>query len=248
LGYRDELITVAEPYRLFAIEADSETAARLRFAGADPAIIMSEDIAPYRMRKVRLLNGAHTIMVPLALLSGCATVADAVNDPRVGAFLRHVLLQELVASVEADGAAVFAHHVLERFANPFIRHELIDITLQQTAKMRVRVVPSILDYARKFGSAPRFVAFGFAAWLLYMRDGRAARPDAHAEQVRDWWRRHPTPEAVALAAASDEQLWEHDLAEVPGFTAAVAEVLESLLNEGIDATLDAQLASAGAAV
>jgi tagaturonate reductase len=186
LGYRDDLLTVAEPYRLFAIEADQETAARLRFAKADPAIVISEDIAPYRLRKVRLLNGAHTIMVPLALLSGCVTVADAVNDARVGAFLRHVLLQELVPSVEADGAAAFAHHVLERFANPFIRHELIDITLQQTAKMRVRVVPSILDYAHRFGSAPRFVAFGFAAFLLYMRDGLVARPDAHAEQVRDY--------------------------------------------------------------
>ncbi|HEX6063207.1 MAG TPA: tagaturonate reductase, partial [Longimicrobiales bacterium] len=142
LGYQDDIITVAEPYRLFAIEADERVAARLRFAAADASVVISDDIAPYRLRKVRLLNGAHTIVVPLALLSGCETVADAVNDAKVGAFLRHVLLQELVPSVDAKGAAIFAHHVLERFANPFIRHELIDITLQQTMKMRVRVVPS----------------------------------------------------------------------------------------------------------
>jgi tagaturonate reductase len=244
LGYQDDLLTVTEPYRLFAIEADDETAARLDFIDADSAIVVTNDITPYRLRKVRLLNGAHTIMAPLALLAGCETVADAVGDVKVGAFLRHVLFNELVPSVNAEGAAFFAHHVLERFGNPFIRHELIDITLQQTTKMRVRVVPSILDYAKAYGSAPPSVSFAFAAWLLYMRDGVGQRPDAHADTVRATWRQHADPQEVLRTIAQDTHLWEMDLGAVPGFLAAVTESLELILREGVVNALDAHLSTA----
>lgn len=244
LGYQDQLLTVAEPYRLFAIEADDAIAARLRFATADPAVVITRDIGPYRRRKVRLLNGAHTIMVPLALLCGCKTVAEAVNDHGVGAFLRHVLLNELVPSVDADGAAVFAHHVLERFANPFIRHELLDITLQQTTKMRVRVIPGIVDYARTFGSAPRSVTFGFAAWLLFMRRAGSQRVDAHADHVHALLRTHADPQAIARAVAQDEVLWEQDLSAIPGFVEGVSEALEQMLGVGVELALEAHLSAA----
>jgi tagaturonate reductase len=245
LGYRDELLTVAEPYRLFAIEASEAAAPRLSFIDADPAIIVADDIAPYRLRKVRLLNGAHTITAPLALLAGCTTVADAVGDPKVGVFLRQVLLNELVPSVAADGAAFFAHHVLERFANPFIRHQLIDITLQQTTKLRVRVIPSLLDYAEQFGAAPPFACVGFAAWLLYMRGDTHAgerRVDTCAEKLKQLWVSHPEPRALVDAVAGDEELWQTDLRAIPGLVGQVTESLELMLRDGVVAALDAQLA------
>jgi tagaturonate reductase len=242
LGYQDELLTVAEPYRLFAIEADDATAKRIRFIGADPSIVTAKDIEPYRLRKVRLLNGAHTILVPLALLVGSSTVAEAVNDPQLGGFLRHVLLNELVPSVDAEGAATFAHHVLERFANPFIRHDLLDITLQQTMKMRVRIVPSILDYARENGSAPPSVAFGFAAWLLLMR-GEAARPDAHAEHVRGFWSRYTDAKELVEAVARDVELWSTDLTQVAGLVDQVTAALQSMQQIGVRAALDEHMAT-----
>ena len=248
LGYQDDLLTVTEPYRLFAIEADDHVAARLRFADADPAVVITRDIAPYRLRKVRLLNGAHTIMVPLALLAGCRTVADAVNDARVGTFLRRVLLQELVPSVDADGALVFAHHVLERFANPFIRHELMDITLQQTTKMRVRVVPSIVEYAGSHGAAPGSVVFGFAAWLLYMRDAQIERVDAHADHVRGLWQRHPDAGAMVDAITADIELWGTDLSAIPGMRAGLCDALRLMESEGVVAALDTHLSTLGVAV
>ena len=247
LGCRDELLTVAEPYRLFAIEATDEVAARLNFIDADPAIIVTDDITPYRLRKVRLLNGAHSITAPLALLAGCTTVADALGDPRAGPFLRQVLLNELVPSVSVDGAAFFAHHVLERFANPFIRHQLIDITLQQTTKLRVRVIPSVVEYAQQFGSAPRLVCTGLAGWLLYMRGDshqQERRADVHAERLQALWQRQHEPRALVAAVLADEELWQTDLRRVPGLAEQVTESLELMLRSGVAAALDGELAEA----
>lgn len=245
LGYEDEMLTVCEPYRLFAIEAPSSVAQRLHFTNADPNIIVSDDIVPYRLRKVRLLNGAHTVLVPLALLAGCRTVAEAVSDDKVGAFLRNVLLNEIAPVVPADGAVEFANAVIDRFSNPYIRHELIDITLQQTMKMRVRVVPSIIDYAKLNGGAPPSVALGFAAYLLFMRGDITTSPkaDAHRDRIVALWQAHPHPRELVTAVCGDQDLWGTDLNAVAQFTDAVTGYLESLIGDGVHATIDAHLAN-----
>src|SRR5579885_3673340 len=114
LGYRDGLLTACETYALFAIEGDERVRQRLRIAEADPRIIVTPDIRPYRERKVRILNGAHTISVPLALLAGLETVCDAVESDRVGAFMRRAMLDEIVPSLDVPDAETFARDVLER--------------------------------------------------------------------------------------------------------------------------------------
>lgn len=251
LGYRDDLITACEPYRLFAIEAPSNLP-QLRFAQADPAVVITDDISPYRERKVRLLNGAHTILVPTALLCGAETVLEAVEHEAIGAFLRQVLMTELMPSVDVAGAEPFAEAVLDRFANPFISHALLDITLQQTMKMRVRVVPSILGYAARFGRAPRSIAFGLAAFLLYHRrngEAQSARPDDQAEQLRALWRHTDSANPGALLRLAEDALsrlalWGTDLTRVPGFASAVGEDLVMLVRRGPLAALDAHLATA----
>jgi tagaturonate reductase len=234
LGYRDEMLTVCETYKLFAIEADAVVARRLRFAQADPSIIVTDDITPYRLRKVRLLNAAHTIMVPLALQSGCRTVLDAVKDPAVGTFLRNVLKSDLVRGVAVPGAAEFADAVLNRFSNPFIRHELIDITLQQTMKMKVRVVPAILDYVLRRRQAPPGIAVGFAAYLLYMRgDESNARADDLGARVKEHWRVHSDPGALVEGVCADESLWGTDLTKVESFSEYVTTTLEIMMRDGV---------------
>src|SRR6266567_2499385 len=165
LGYHDGLVTVCESYRLFAIEGDPSLRARLAFADPDEGVIITPGIVGYRDRKVRVLNGAHTIVVPTALLCGLETVREAVEDKRVGRFLKRAMFDEIVPSLSVPGGEEFAAAVLERFANPFIRHALIDITLQGTMKMRVRVVPSILGFYERTGQVPTGLAFGFAAYL-----------------------------------------------------------------------------------
>src|SRR4051812_15054820 len=158
LGYRDGLLTACETYALFAIEGDERSRERIGFADADDRIVIASDIAPYRERKVRVLNGAHTILVPVALLAGLETVREACENERVGRFLRRVMFDEIVPSLSAPSGEEFARQTLDRFSNPYIRHALIDITLHGTSKMRVRVVPSILQYHARTGHVPSSIA------------------------------------------------------------------------------------------
>lgn len=257
LGYQDGMLTTCEVYRLFAIQGDDALRARLGFAESDPGVIVAGDVGPYRERKVRLLNGTHTIMVPAALLCGHEVVNEAIKDDLIGRFVRRVMLDEIVPSLEAEGAEQFARDVLDRFANPFIRHALLDITLQSTMKMRVRIVPTILAYTQKKGSPPPSVALGLAAFLLFMRgdvqdkarqDGLRVPQDDQAEYFRSLWASLPDEEEVSLrhlvyAVLSEQSLWHVDLNGVPGLTAAVGDHLVRMRREGVPAALEAHLAA-----
>jgi tagaturonate reductase len=243
LGFRDPLLTVAEPYRLLAVEAEPAVRDRLgRLLGdGNAGVVLTDDVTPYRERKVRLLNGTHTLMVPLALLCGHETVREAMGDPGTGAFIRRLLLRELLPTLDAPGAAEFAREVLDRFANPFIRHELFDITLQSTTKMRVRAIPSLLRYAERRGAPPPSLAFGFAAFLLFRRGDLGERrrqaglrvpPDEAGEAIESAWSTGVSPAELVSRVLGDVSLWGTDLGAVPGFTAAVREDLDSLLRLG----------------
>lgn len=260
-GYTDALLTSCESYALFAIEGDDALRERLGFVGADPRILVVPDVRPYRMRKVRVLNGGHTISVPVALLAGLETVRDAIADARVGRFMRRAILEEIVPSVDVPDAEPFAREVLDRFANPYIRHALMDITLHGTAKMRVRIVPSVMRYRELTGRAPASLAFGFAAYIAFMRGEVQAKwtaaglhvPEDHeGERVRRAcqgidWREDAAVVDLAIALATDVRLWRADLSAVPGFVDAVAEHLLRIARGGISAALDAHFAEEEAA-
>jgi tagaturonate reductase len=252
VGYRDGLLTACETYALFAIEGDEQLRKRLRIADADASIIITSDIRPYRERKVRILNGGHTASVPLALLAGLSTVREAVEHPRVGAFVRRAIVDEIVPSLDVPDAEAFARDVLARFANPYIRHALIDITLHAATKMRVRVVPSIVAYTERYQRPPNALAFGFAAYLAFMRGeiqserraaGLTVPGDVEGERIREAWHTvdlHSADEITAFAErmCRDQSLWGIDLATVPGFTALVAEHLVRIRRSGAVAALD----------
>jgi tagaturonate reductase len=252
LPYDDAMTTICEPYRLFAIEGNAELRERLRFPAADAGVIVAESIRPYRLRKVRLLNGAHTSFVSLALLAGCTTVREAVEHPALGAFLRAALLDEIVPSVDVPGAEQFAREVMDRFANPFLQHQLWDITLQGTTKFKVRVVPSILDYVRRSGTSPRALALGFAGFLAFQAGalqatrraaGETVPADAMGDRVRSYW--SGTEDSLdglttfARAVSADAELWGADLSAVPGFVEQVAEHLHTIRSRGAVAAIEA---------
>ena len=266
LDYRDGLITTCEVYRLFVIEGGDAVRARLGFAGVDPGVIVTDDVAPYRERKVRLLNGTHTIMAPVALLCGCETVGAAVEHELVGRFVRRVLLEEILPTVSAPDADTFAGDVLDRFANPYIRHSLFDISLQGTTKLRVRIVPTIRLAAERGGGgggggdAPQALAFGFAAYLRFMRgDLQAARraaglavpPDDLGQRITALWSVAPNdgrPDlaGVVRAACADETTWGEDLTGVPNFAEAVTAHLTRIVRDGALAALGSLLAEPAA--
>lgn len=249
LGYRDELVTVCEPYRLFAIEAPKKALPALQFADADPGVILADDIEPYRLRKVRLLNGAHSLLAPVALQCGADTVYDAMSDDLLGAYLRRTMYDELVYSLDVPHAGSFAREVMERFSNPYLAHSLFDITLHGTTKMKVRVVPSIIAFAEKERRVPELVAFGFAAWLLFLRgdlqlqrlsSGKRVPADELGGNIRDLWAKAPPSDAarhVATEACADESLWGTSLAAIPGLAETVGAHLSKMTDVGVRAAL-----------
>ncbi|HEX2209861.1 MAG TPA: tagaturonate reductase [Longimicrobium sp.] len=244
LGYRDGLLTVAEAYRLFVIQGDDGLRARIPFAGV-PGVTVTEDVAPYRERKVRMLNGAHTVIVPAAILCGCQTVLQAVRHPLIGPFLHGAMMEEIVPTLDAPGSEGYAHAVMDRFANPCVRHALHDISLQQTMKVRVRVVPTIVRYAERHGRAPECLAFGFAAYLRFVREGRGLADD-QADRVRAHGAAAGNVDDTVRAVCGDAQLWGTDLNAVRGFADAVAAHLGRMERDGVPAALQAHLHAAAA--
>ena len=255
LGYRDELLTACETYALFAIEGDESLRYRIGFAGVDSRIVIARDITPFRERKVRLLNGAHTIVVPVALLAGLETVSEACDNERVGRFLRRAMLDEIVPSLSVPDGEMFARETLDRLANPFIRHALIDITLHGTAKMRVRVVPSIVRYWARTGRVPSSLAFGFAAHTALLRGelqaerralGLPVPEDSEGDRIRAAWCPVDLSSDAAIAelarvVCADETLWGDELSAVDGFADAVAEHLVRIVRQGVECALDVSL-------
>ena len=169
LGYRDALLDVSEPFYFWAIEGPEWLNDELRFRDAGLNVIVTDDVSPYKTRKVRLLNGAHTCSVPAALLCGLSTVGEMMADADFKEYLSKALFAEIIPALDipAETLHEFAAAVLERFSNPFVRHELMSIMLNSVSKFAVRVLPTIMDYYRRFNELPRILAFSFAALIAY---------------------------------------------------------------------------------
>ena len=242
LGYQDELLCVGEPYALWAVEGDDSLRERLGFPKSQPEVIVKPDITPYRERKIRILNGAHTASAALAFLSGCDTILQMMEDSRLSAFVEGLMRREIAPGLDLEAAETegFVDHVLERFRNPFLRHRLLDITVQSTSKMRLRVLPSILRYHDKTGELPPGLIQGFAYYLLFMRaverkhseffGKRKDQPypihDDEAPYFYQLWRQ--TSESadsdlrrLVARVCGEGRLWGQDLTLLPGFVEMV---------------------------
>ena len=257
LGYTDELLTVCEPYRIWAIQGDENLRAQLGFAEGTNEIVIAPDIGPYRTRKIRLLNGAHTLSVPVGLLAGCQTVLDNMSHPRVSSFIESLLRHEIgpVLPVDPDTVNPYIDEVLQRWRNPYMYHRLIDITLQSTTKLRHRVVPTLLDHYARYpdGPTPKRIAIGFAAWLRFMRGTSQTNGivqgelkgqlypiyDDHAARFLDWWPKdnRMIPNFVEDVLSSDD-LWGLRLSDLPGFANTVKNYLQAIVRRGIESALN----------
>ena len=168
LGYKDEALVTCELYNSWVIEADK------KWSQVFPAhkvanVIWVDDATPYKKRKVRILNGSHTSVIPLAYVAGYETVLDFFVDSEFGKFERKLIYDEIIPTLDMDGVSEFAASVIERFMNPFIVHRLADITLNNSSKFVARCVPTILDYAEKYNSPPPLFAFAIAGYIRYYK-------------------------------------------------------------------------------
>lgn len=121
-------------------------------------VLWTDDVTPYKKRKVRILNGAHTMMVLAAHLAGLETVKEAMDDELLFSFMKQGIFEEIVPTLDLPRAELeqFANDVIERFKNPFIKHYLLNIALNSVSKYKVRVLPSVLQYIKEKGSEPKW--------------------------------------------------------------------------------------------
>lgn len=253
LGYNDNLLIMAEPYRLWAIEGGERVAKLLSFKEVDKGVIVKPDIEIYRELKVRLLNGSHTLSSGIAFLAGIDTVANAMTDQAIKSYTTTVMQSEIVPAipyeVPGDEAMVFSAAVLDRFANPYIKHLWINITFQYTMKMKIRILPVLNQYYKLFNKVPVSIAFGFAAFLRFMRTHKNEENQYFGQcdgkeylitddQAAYFYEKSKLAEAdYVKAVLSDQQLWETNLSDFEDFIKSVEENYNNIVAFGIKEAL-----------
>lgn len=260
-GYRDALIDVGEVFGVWNIEGPEWLAEKLPFRAAGLNCPVVPDVTPYKKRKVRILNGAHTGFVLGAYLAGYDIVRDCMQDDVILGFMNRMLHEEVIPTLPLDrqDLEAFAAAVQDRFNNPFINHELMSITLNSTSKWRARNMPSLLEYAQTAGKLPPCLAMSFAAYIaFYSSDIQALteqglvcrRPKGNEYTVSDdrwvlefyYSRRGVSDETLVHDVMTNEKMWGQDLTLVPGFERAAAENLRRIRTEGARAAFAACLA------
>ena len=259
LNYKDDLLIIAESYRLWAIESAEEKVKNiLSFSKTDEGVAIAPDITKFRELKLRLLNGTHTLSCALALLAGYVTVKDAMDDPEISGFMKNLMLNDISPAIidgsitEAD-ASQFAAQVLDRFRNPSIDHKWISISMQYSSKMKMRNLPVLLSYYERFKSVPEYLALGFAAYLLLMKVSNTGSgyggeingvpytiQDDKAAYFCEKWKLL-TAEELVENVLQDELLWGMDLTEVSGFSQSVLARLQMLMADGAKKTIKSML-------
>lgn len=173
IGYCDEMFDSSEIFHLWVIEGDKKYAEELPFDKIGLNVIWTDDVKPYKKRKVRILNGAHTILTPIAALMGINTVREAMENDVIEKFVKASIFKEIIPTIDLPKNELekFADDVLERFSNPFIDHNISSIALNSVSKFKVRVLPSIKDYIKRFNKIPECLVFSLAALIMFYKQG-----------------------------------------------------------------------------
>lgn len=166
-GYEDKLLVFSELFNLWVVEGDLKWKDEFNFDDVDSNLIWTEDVTPYKKRKVRILNGGHTSTVPAALLSGYTIVREFMEDDIFKNYLNKLIEDEVIPTIELDREDLinFKNEVNYRFENPYIDHKLIDICLNSISKYNARCLPSVVDYVKNFNKVPKRLAFSLAALI-----------------------------------------------------------------------------------
>ena len=247
LGFDDNLVVKGELYHLWAIGGNGyeEVQRQLPLDKAGLHTLYMPSIKQFRDKKVRILNGSHTGMVPIGLQIGCETVMDAFNNSDLERFINTMVAEEVIPMIEEDQAELqeFASGILERFYNPYIRHLLKSISLNSLSKWEARNYPTVIDNWRKAGKVAEKELFTFAA-LLTLYSGKVDfEPNdtpEHIEFIQKVWNNddiHGTVKAIV----ENRNIWTVDLTEVSPFVERVAKYVKDILECGMAAALKKML-------
>ncbi|MEO6611923.1 MAG: tagaturonate reductase [Chitinophagaceae bacterium] len=254
LDYEDELLTMSEVFRLWAIEGDKNIKEILSFSQADEGVVIAPDITLFKELKLRLLNGTHSFNCGIAFLSGFNITREAITDKIFSVFARNLMHTEIAKAIpfaiDEKVKTEFANRVFERFCNPFIDHQWQSITVQYTSKMKMRNIPLLLRHFELNDSPPAYMATGFAGFLLYMKvtrkDGNKyfgeregveyEIKDDSADYFCHAWEKN-SPASLVQEVMQNEELWDTDLTKLPGFLQAVQEQLQDMITNGVLPTI-----------
>ena len=225
IGFNDQLVVASEIFHLWVIEGPAEVQKAFPSDEHGFNVIYTNNQAPYRTRKVRVLNGSHTSMVPVGLLHGLESVREAVEDSKVGAFVKHIIYQE-------DELNEFAGQIIERFKNPFIHHELKSISLNSISKFKVRVLPSLLDYKTIKNELPMGLVTAFAHLVkLYLSDDFEINDD---EVIKEFFHKlgqsNSDASEIMQTVLSNEDFWGQDLTKVEGLKELMTTQYQSIID------------------
>lgn len=245
LEYKDNLIVAAETFLLWVIEGDDKLKQKLPFHKTDLDVKIVKDMQPYRTRKVRILNGAHTAMVPISLLYGNSSVKETMDSSFTGDFVNKAIFYEIndILPLEKAELDSFAEDILDRFRNPFIKHQLSDIALNSISKFKVRVLPSLLDYVDKYNKLPTHLTFAFACLIRFYKGtwNGTLLPVKDSEEIVNAfskiWQNNDF-EKIAKLSLENTSFWDEDLTTVDGLTEAIAYALKEVDENGVEKGFD----------
>lgn len=253
-GYEDPLLDVGEVFGVWYIEGPEWLEEKLPFKKAGVNVHVVPDVTPYKKRKVRILNGAHTGFVLGAYLSGQDIVRDCMHNDTIKGFMNKMLFEEVIPVLPLDKKDCddFASAVTDRFNNPFVNHELMSISLNSTSKWKARNMPSFLEYIDKYNKLPSALTMSLAAYIAFYScnikertaDGLiCVRPKGNEYKVQDdawvldfyYERREYSDEDLVREVLSNEKMWDQDLTKIEGLQDLVLEDLKLIRNEGAEA-------------
>ena len=255
LGYEDNLLTVCEVYKLWAIEGGDHVRKILSFAGADEGMIITPDITQYRELKLRLLNAVHTMGCGIAFLAEIDLVREGMEDKLMAEYISNLMRQEIGRGIpyEIDTKVIsdYCDKVLDRFRNPHINHLWKNITLNYSDKIRLRCVPVLNVFYKKYNRPPELIALGFAAYIYFMKsikqvdnlfygekNGEAYLiEDERAGKFHHLWQTL-SPKEIVTEILKDDDLWGQNLTALVGFEDSVSEKLKSIIDNGMRNTLE----------
>lgn len=245
LGYHDPFLTVAEPYHLWVIEGPDWLRAEFPAHKAGLNVIITDDLSPYRTRKVRILNGAHTALTPVAYLMGLNTVEEAVSHEISSAFVEMLVRREIIPVLDIDEQELqhYADSVLERFRNPYLRHQLLSIALNSWSKFDARLKPTLLSFVQQHERLPDRMVFALAALIVMYKGERGPEriglsdEPAILELFRQEWVQYDGTRAAAGRLVSrilqDTRVCGGELGTVAGLAERTAEYVHEIEGSGM---------------
>ena len=240
-GYDDHLLDKAEIFHLWVIEAPKEVAAEFPADKAGLHVLFVPSEAPYHERKVTLLNGPHTVLSPVGYLSGLNTVKECCEDPEIGAFVKKVMYDELLPTLNLPKEELlqFAGDVVERFRNPFVKHFVTSIMLNSFPKFKTRDLPGLKTYLERKGELPKGLVLGLAGICTYYKGGKRGEDEIVPQDdekiiglLKELWATGDVRK-VAEGVLADEFIWEEDLNKIPGLTDLLAADLALIQAKGM---------------